>query len=102
MSMAAFDSIGYMRKLEASGVPRQQAEVQADTLRQALERVDEAQRKELATKADVRESELRLQKEIETVRKDIEHVKYDMLKWQLGIGLAIIVIMAKGFGWLGF
>ena len=95
MSMAAFDSIGYMRKLEASGVPRQQAEVQADTLRQALERVDEAQRKELATKADVRESELRLQKEI-------EHVKYDMLKWQLGIGLAIIVIMAKGFGWLGF
>lgn len=24
------------------------------------------------------------------------------LKWQLGIGLALAVIMAKGFGWLGF
>ena len=84
MSAAAFDSIGYMRKLEAAGVPRQQAETQADVLRQAFERYDEASRRDLATKSDLRELELRL------------------LKWQLGIGLAIIVIMAKGFGWLGF
>ena len=68
--------------------------------------MSEEQKKELATKgdlreesnairADVRETELRLQKEI----KDVE---YRLLKWQLGIGLAIILIMAKGFGWLGF
>ena len=102
MSAVAFDSIGYMRKLEESGVPRQQAETQADTLRQVLEQYDESNRKALATKGDLRETELRLQKEIETVRREIEKVKYDMLKWQLGIGFAIIVIMAKGFGWLGF
>ena len=71
-----------------------------------FERMSEEQKKELATKgdlreesnairADVRETELRLQKEI----KDVE---YRLLKWQLGIGFAIILIMAKGFGWLGF
>ena len=67
-----------------------------------FERISEEQKKELATKgdlreesnairADVRETELRLQKEI----KDVE---YRLLKWQLGIGFAIILIMAKGFG----
>ncbi len=29
-------------------------------------------------------------------------MKYALLKRQSGIGFAIIVIMAKGFGWLGF
>ena len=68
MSALAFDSIGYMRKPEESGVPRQQAEIQADALRQVFERYDDASRREMATKADValvrgdvRETELRLQ-----------------------------------------
>ena len=56
----------------------------------------------LAVKGDLRETELRLQKEIEVVRKEVQQVKYDLLKWQLGIGLAIILVIAKGFGWLGF
>lgn len=45
-------------------------------------------RKELVTKDDLRETELRL--------------KYSLLKWQLGIAAALAAIMAKGFGWLGF
>lgn len=53
-------------------------------------------------KGELRETELRLQKEIEVVRKEVQQVKYDLLKWQLGIGFAIILVMAKGFGWLGF
>ena len=47
--------------------------------------------------------------EIEKVRAEVEKVKASvkdtelrLLKWQLGIGLALAVIMAKGFGWLGF
>ena len=40
--------------------------------------------------------------EIEKVRADVEKVKYDLLKWQIGGWLALAAIMAKGFGWLGF
>ena len=44
--------------------------------------------------------------EVERVRAelktDIEKVKYDLLKWQIGGWLALAAIMAKGFGWLGF
>ncbi len=53
-------------------------------------------------RADLRETELRLQKEIEQVRGEIKGTEFRLLVWQLGIGLAIISIMAKGFGWLGF
>ena len=140
MSMAAitFDSLDYFERLKDAGVPEAQAKVQADVMRQqeeerrqqteaqraalqaALDKLDETTRKELATKGDVRESELRLQKEIEQVRgeikerelrlqKEIEQVKCGikdaelrLLKWQFGIGLALAAIMAKGFGWLGF
>ena len=60
-----------------------------------LERMIEEQKKESATKGDLRETELRLESKI----KDAE---MRLLKWQLGIGFATIVIMAKGFGWIGF
>ena len=98
MPAVTFDPVGYMRKLEESGVPRQQAETQADTLRQVLEQYDEASRKEMATKGDIKD--LRL--EIEKVRGEIKMSELRLIKWQLGIGFAIIVIIAKGFGWLGF
>ena len=62
--------------------------------------------KEWATKGDLRETELRLQTEIEKVRAelktDMKTLEVRLLKWQLGIGLALAAIMAKGFGWLGF
>ena len=89
-----------------------------------MERHDEASRRELATRADLRETELRLQVEmekvraelktdiervraelktdIEKVRTDVERVKYDLLKWQIGGWVALVAIMAKGFGWIGF
>lgn len=52
--------------------------------------------------ARLRETELRLQKEIVQVGSEMQKVKYDILKWQLGVGLAIIAVMAKGFVWIGF
>lgn len=48
-----------------------------------------------AVRSDPREIESRLQ-------KDIQQVRYDLLKWQIGIAIVIIIIMAKGFGWPGF
>ena len=67
----------------------------------------------LAVKGDLRETELRLQGDIALTRKEIKEVEsrletkmkeleLRLLKWQLGVGLALAVIMAKGFGWLGF
>ena len=78
------------------------ADMQAEAMRACVDaqqavirEYDESSRRELATKSDVREAELRLQ-------ASIEKVKYDLLKWQIGGWLAIAAIMAKGFGWLGF
>ena len=42
MSILVFDSLDYMRMLEAAGFTRQQAESQADALRQGLKQYDEA------------------------------------------------------------
>lgn len=102
MTTIPFDSLGYFEKLKAAGVPPEQARVQAETMRAcvdaqqaAIREYDESSRRELATKSDVREAELRLQ-------ASIEKVKYDLLKWQIGGWLALAAIMAKGFGWLGF
>ncbi len=102
MTTLTFDTLACARKLEEAGFTRQQAEVQASALREAIEKYDEAGRRELATKADVRESELRLQKEIEKIRAETEKVKYDLLKWQIGGWVALAAIMAKGFNWIGF
>ena len=102
MTTIPFDSLGYFEKLKAAGVPPEQARVQAEAMRAcvdaqqaAIREYDESSRRELATKSDVREAELRLQ-------ASIEKVKYDVLKWQIGGWLALAAIMAKGFGWLGF
>lgn len=102
MTTIPFDSLGYFEKLKAAGVPPEQARVQAEAMRAcvdaqqaAIREYDESSRRELATKSDVREAELRLQ-------ANIEKVKYDLRKWQIGGWLALAAIMAKGFGWLGF
>lgn len=51
---------------------------------------------------EVRETEARLRTEIEKVRGEVEKVKYDLLKWQIGGWVALAAIMAKGFNWIGF
>ena len=109
MTTTTFDTLSYFEKLKAAGVPDEQAKVQAEAMRQqveaqrialqtALDKYDEASRKELATKGDVQDVRL----EIEKVRAEVEKVKYDLLKWQIGGWVALAAIMAKGFGWLGF
>ena len=67
-----------------------------------LERLSEEQKREAATKGDLRETELRLQKEIEVVRGEIKASETRLLKWQIAGFVAMAAIMAKGFGWLGF
>jgi len=102
MTTTTFDTLGYFQKLKAAGVPEEQAQIQADALRlqseaqaaalqRALDKYDEASRKDLATKGDIQD-----------VRLEMKSMEMRLLKWQIGLALAIIAIMAKGFGWLGF
>ena len=108
-----FDSLGYFERLKDAGVPEPQARVQADALRQqaetqrvalqtALDRYDEASRRELATKGDIQD-----------VRLEMKAMEMRLLKWQIGLAVSIVsfmlagfgglaAVMAKGFGWLGF
>ena len=108
-----FDSLGYFERLKEAGVPEPQARVQADALRQqteaqrvalqsALDRYDEASRRELATRGDIQD-----------VRLEMKAMEMRLLKWQIGLAVSIVsfmlagfgglaAVMAKGFGWLGF
>lgn len=69
---------------------------------ETLEKYDENQKNAVATKGDLRETELRLMKEIESLRVEMKASELRLLKWQIGGWLALAAIMAKGFGWLGF
>lgn len=95
MSTLTFDSLAYAKKLENAGFTREQADAQAETLSAAFSSWETARMKELATKAD-------LQLETEKLRTEMKAMEIRLLKWQWGIAFALAVIMAKGFGWLGF
>ena len=69
---------------------------------ETLEKYDENQKNAVATKGDLRETELRLQKELESLRVEMKASELRLLKWQIGGWVALAAIMAKGFGWLGF
>ena len=91
-------TLDYFEKLKAAGFTEMQAKVQVEAMQGVVKSYDEASRKELATKGDIQDVRL----EIEKLKSTIKDAELRLLKWQLGIGLAIIAIMAKGFGWLGF
>ncbi len=93
-------------------MPEEQAKVQAETQAAALQKAldkDEASRKDLAAKGDIQD----VCTEIQDVRLEMKSMEMRLLKRQLGIGAALgsfmfagfgtlAVVMAKGFGWLGF
>ena len=94
MSSLTFDTLGYFEKLKAAGVPDAQAKVQVEAMQDVVRQYDESSRKELATKGDIQD-----------VRLEMKSMEMRLLKWQIGLAvaiMAIMAIMAKGFGWLGF
>ena len=89
MTAITFDTLAYSKTLQDAGMPREQADALANAQKKAID--DMVTARELAARADIQD-----------VRLEIEKVRSELLKWQLGIGLALAAIMAKGFGWLGF
>lgn len=57
-----FDSLKFFDTLKSADVPEKQARAQAEAMRTAFAAWDESRMKELATKADLREAEIRILK----------------------------------------
>lgn len=121
-----FDVVEYIKKLRNVGVSQEVAEVQGQELSNAMKTMakevkveikQELDADDLATKGDLRETELRLQKEIEGIKKEIEGIKKDielirkdiqmvgkdtdlkiatvkneLIKWILGVGISASII----------
>lgn len=103
LTIKQFNTIEYIKKLREADFTQAQAEAvaevmefQAQTIHDQQIEIDSLKSKEIATKSDIRESELRLQKEIESY-------KYDSLKFIVWVGIGIVatlsVMMARGFHW---
>jgi len=88
LSVSAFDTLRYVKKLKAANVPEPQAEAQAEALHEVLDAVLADQAAKLATRADLR-SELAL------VRKEIIIARRDTIIWLGGILGGLLI---AGFG----
>lgn len=54
-----------------------------------------------ATIEDVKHSTVLLRKDCEQLRLQIRKSANTLIKWQIGIGIVIVLCLAIGFGWLG-
>ncbi|MDQ5922289.1 MAG: hypothetical protein QG673_2348 [Pseudomonadota bacterium] len=108
------DIVKCIQKLRSANFTEAQADVVAEIMEQQVQAIqtqqvelDALRTKEHATKGDVRESELKLQKEIEGVRKEIERVRKEIRELEIklmalyGGGFFILLgVLAKGFHWI--
>lgn len=79
--MNSLDTLGYCKRLEAVGVPREQAEVHAQILTEVMSKV--------ATKDDLKELEVRLKEWVALyVKEQVAELKADMVKWLFAVSVA--------------
>ena len=90
MTTLTFDTYAYVKRLKEAGFTEVQAEAQATALADALK----GSAAELATKADLRELELRLEARLAALHRDIEAMKADLLKWVIGLFIAQVGLFA--------
>lgn len=86
--MNSLDTLGYCKRLEAVGVPREQAEVHAQILTEVMSQV--------ATKDDLKELEVRLKEwvalyvkeQVAELKADMAGLKADLVKWLFAVSVA--------------
>ena len=107
MTAIILDTLDYAAKLKAGGFTEQQAETQARTFAEVVE-------KQLATKQDIDSHEQNLRRDIEALRsdvkrdiellraelkKDIAETKAELIRWVVGVGILqttlIVGILAR-------
>jgi hypothetical protein len=89
MTANHFDALDYVKKSKELGVPEQVAEYQARQIEQSIDIAVgtirlELERKDLATKKDIKELELK----IETVRTEISQASNKIILWVAGLFVA--------------
>ena len=105
-----FSAVEYIKRLREVNFTDKQAEVVAEVMEQQVQIMNEQQseidflkNRESATKGDLRETELRLQKEIEVVRRELATIRYETIKFIVWTGVGVVVVLggmlAKGFHW---
>lgn len=96
MTTTTFDSLGYFEKLKSAGFTEEQAKVQATAFREFTLIQEENARKELATKMDVLQAEMRIKTEL---TERIENSKHEVLKWMITTVIAqtALIVAAMSF-----
>lgn len=122
---STFDALDYFTRLKEAGVPEEQAQVITEGLQKSLEiqnaafekerrkreEEDEAKRLELVTKQDLALEIGKVRLDIEALRNEttsklsetsikIEQAKSSLIKWQIGIAITVLSLMAGGLGGL--
>ena len=90
MTTATFDTLVYARRLRDAGIPESQADAQAAALAEALRQ----NAGEIVTRGDLKELELKLEARFADVRRDMEAMKSDLLKWVIGLFIAQVGLFA--------
>jgi len=101
--MNSLDTLGYCKRLEKVGVPREQAEVHAQILTEVINQVatkddlkelevatkDGLKELEVSTKRDLKELEARLKEWVALyVNEQVAKLKADMMKWLVTVSVA--------------
>ncbi|GAB0057336.1 hypothetical protein SIID45300_01661 [Candidatus Magnetaquicoccaceae bacterium FCR-1] len=83
---ATFDTLSYAKRFKAAGFTDSQAEEVVAALRE----VRDSRLEEMATKGDIKEVTI----EIEKVRREIAESKADTIKWMFGVaaGQAVFIV----------
>lgn len=87
MSIIAFDTLAYSKRLQQGGIPQEQAETMAQANADAFAKI--AEDRELATRRDIESAKVELRKDIETakieLRVEMATMKHELLKWMAGM-----------------
>lgn len=87
MTTLTFDTLKFVERLRAAGVPEAHAKAEAEALAEVLE----FSARDLVTKADLREVELRLDAKID---RSVSDLKVDLMKWMTGALIAQAAVIA--------
>lgn len=86
MSSTVFDTLAYAKRLKSAGVPEAQAEAQAEALAEAIVGP-------ITTKADLKETELKIEGRMFKIEERI-----NLLQWMIGFNLALsVAVLLKLF-----
>jgi hypothetical protein len=102
MTTAVFDTHAFVKRLTAVGMPEAQAEVLADEQARLVDerlatKADVAVLSNLATKPELRETELRLEAKIEAAKSEVIKWMFGTIGFQTLVILGAVIALAKNF-----